>query len=204
VLLDDPPHDGEAEAGAALPGREEGLEDALRGSRGQARALVLDDAGNAPASRACRNPDRRSPGGELHRVGQQVLEDLLQASLVALDLGEGRREVLGQLDPGFAGRVRARAQGAADDGGDPAAHLNQEYKQEYYKGVAEDVATVIGLDQSVDVPYGSFTGCIKTEDRNPLESGAVEHKYYCSSIGITLEGPVDGSEQVELIDLTGP
>jgi hypothetical protein len=42
--------------------------------------------------------------------------------------------------------------------GDPAAHLNEEYKQEYHVGVAEDVATVIALDESIQVPYGSFTG----------------------------------------------
>jgi hypothetical protein len=87
--------------------------------------------------------------------------------------------------------------------GDPAAHLNEEYKQEYYEGVAEDVATVIGLDEEVDVPYGNFTGCLRTEDRNPLESGAVEHKFYCSGIGLTLEGPPDGSERFELTDVSG-
>jgi hypothetical protein len=88
--------------------------------------------------------------------------------------------------------------------GDPAAHLHQEYKQEYYAGVAEDVATVIALDESVQVPHGSFTGCLRTEDRNPLEQGAVEHKLYCSGIGLTLEGPADGSERFELTEVTGP
>jgi hypothetical protein len=88
--------------------------------------------------------------------------------------------------------------------GDPAAHLNEEYKQEYYVGVAEDVATVVALDESVQVPHGSFTGCIETEDRNPLEQGAVEHKFYCSGVGLTLEGPADGSELFELTEITGP
>lgn len=88
--------------------------------------------------------------------------------------------------------------------GDPAAHLNEEYRQEYYEGEAEDVATVIGLEEAVEVPYGSFTGCIRTEDRNPLEAGAVEHKFYCSGIGLTLEGPTDGSERIELIEVTQP
>jgi hypothetical protein len=88
--------------------------------------------------------------------------------------------------------------------GDPAAHLNEEYRQEYYQGVAEDVATVIALDEEVEVPYGRFTGCLRTEDRNPLEPGAVEHKFYCPGIGLTLEGPADGSERFELIGITGP
>jgi hypothetical protein len=88
--------------------------------------------------------------------------------------------------------------------GDPAAHLNEEYRQEYYQGVAEDVATVIALDEEVEVPHGRFTGCLRTEDRNPLEPGAVEHKFYCPGIGLTLEGPADGSERFELIGITGP
>jgi hypothetical protein len=111
--------------------------------------------------------------------------------------------------------VRASTQGSWEAGvdgakpgiimwGDPAAHQNEQYRQEYYVGIAEDVATVVGLNLSVDVPHGSFTGCIQTEDRNPLESGAVEHKFYCAGIGLTLEGPVDGSERVELTGVIGP
>ena len=82
--------------------------------------------------------------------------------------------------------------------------MNEEYKQEYYVGVAEDVAMVIGLNEDVEVPYGTFTGCLRTEDRNPLEAGAVEHKFYCAGIGLTLEGPADGSERFELTGITGP
>ncbi|MGH7460102.1 MAG: hypothetical protein ACREMA_03620 [Longimicrobiales bacterium] len=47
---------------------------------------------------------------------------------------------------------------------------------------------VLGLDESVTVSYGSFHGCLKTEDWNPLEKGSdVEHKYYCRGIGLVLE-----------------
>ena len=88
--------------------------------------------------------------------------------------------------------------------GDPAAHLDEVYRQEYYPGVAEDEATVIGVDETVEVPYGSFTACIRTEDRNPLEPGAVEHKVYCPGVGLTLEGPAEGSERFELVEVTGP
>jgi len=122
-------------------------------------------------------------------------------------LGEDSKEIENGQVVSTAGSWEAGVDGAKPGiimWGDPAAHLNEQYRQEYYKGVAEDVATVIALDESVDVPHGSFTGCIKTEDRNPLEQGAVEHKFYCSGIGLTLEGPVDGSERVELTDITGP
>jgi hypothetical protein len=88
--------------------------------------------------------------------------------------------------------------------GDPASHLNEEYRQEYYPDVAEDVAMVIGLEETVEVPHGSFTGCIRTEERNPLEAGSMEHKFYCPGVGLALEGPADGSERIELIEVTGP
>jgi hypothetical protein len=89
--------------------------------------------------------------------------------------------------------------------GDPAAHLNEEYRQEFYEGVAEDVATVIGLNEAAEVPYGSFTGCIRTEDRNPLESGSAEHKVYCPGVGQVLEEPADGGgERIELIEVAEP
>ncbi|MGH7580586.1 MAG: hypothetical protein ACREM9_10475, partial [Gemmatimonadales bacterium] len=116
-------------------------------------------------------------------------------------LGEDSKEIENGEVVSTEGSWEAGADGAKPGiimWGDPAAHLHEEYKQEYYRGVAEDVATVIGVDEEVDVPYGSFTGCIGTEDRNPLEPGAVEHKFYCQEIGLTLEGPADGSERFEL------
>jgi hypothetical protein len=122
-------------------------------------------------------------------------------------LGEDSKEIENGRVVSTAGSWEAGVDGAKPGiimWGDPAAHLNEQYRQEYYEEVAEDVATVIALDESADVPHGSFTGCIKTEDRNPLEQGAVEHKVYCSGIGLTLEGPVDGSQRVELTEITGP
>jgi hypothetical protein len=88
---------------------------------------------------------------------------------------------------------------------DPAAHEGEEYRQEFARGEAEDVGKVVALGESVSVPFGSFTGCLKTEDRNPLETGAVEYKFYCPGVGTTLEHPVASpSDRTELVDVTGP
>ena len=88
---------------------------------------------------------------------------------------------------------------------DPAAHVDQEYRQEFVAGEAEDIATVVSLGESVTVPFGGFTDCIKTEDRNPLETGAVENKFYCPGVGLTLEHPVaTPTDRTELVDRTGP
>jgi hypothetical protein len=88
---------------------------------------------------------------------------------------------------------------------DPGAHIGEEYRQGFAEGEAEDVAKVVAVGESVTVPFGSFSGCVKTEDRNPLESGSTENKFYCPEVGITLEYPVQSpGDRTELVELTGP
>ncbi len=60
------------------------------------------------------------------------------------------------------------------------------YRQEYYAGEAEDNGRVLALSEHVDVPYGSFDGCLQTEDTTPLEPDLLEHKYYCRGVGPVL------------------
>ncbi len=88
--------------------------------------------------------------------------------------------------------------------GDPAARVGEVYRQEFYAGKAEDWGKVVALGQSVDVSYGSFSGCIKTEDRNALEPDELENKYYCPQIGTVLEVSGNGDERVELVNVTTP
>jgi hypothetical protein len=84
---------------------------------------------------------------------------------------------------------------------DPA--VGDEYPQEFAPDVAEDRAEVLGLDESVTVPYGSFTGCLKTEDTTPLEPGVREHKFYCPDVGLVLEVDVSGGgARNELVSVT--
>ena len=90
---------------------------------------------------------------------------------------------------------------------DPAVEADPEagdtYRQEYYKGEAEDMAKVLSLDASATVPYGSFDNCLKTKDYTPLEPGVVENKYFAPGIGNILTVMVrGGSERSELVDIT--
>jgi hypothetical protein len=87
---------------------------------------------------------------------------------------------------------------------DPAAHMNGEYRQEYLKGVAEDLAKVVALDESVQVAAGSYSGCLKTQEHSALESGSTEFKYYCAGVGTVLETDGSGGQRDELQDVTGP
>jgi hypothetical protein len=74
------------------------------------------------------------------------------------------------------------------------------YKQEQAPGVAEDQAVVISLNASVNVPYGSFSDLLQTDDTTPLEPGFLEKKFYAEGIGLLQEIPNDGP-QVDLLKI---
>jgi hypothetical protein len=74
------------------------------------------------------------------------------------------------------------------------------YRQEFYEGEAEDVGTILATDEMVDVPWGTFSGCLKTADTTPLEPDVYEEKYYAPGIGAVLE--VDDEDvRTELVDV---
>ena len=80
--------------------------------------------------------------------------------------------------------------------------IGDSYRQEYFPGEAEDMGEVISLDETVSVTYGTFSGCLKTKDWNPLEPSVIEFKYYCSQVGnMVFEEKPDGGEEVELIEV---
>ena len=75
------------------------------------------------------------------------------------------------------------------------------YQQEFYAGVAEDRAKVIGVDQEVVIGLGDFSGCIVTKDTSPLSPGAIEHKHYCPDAGLVLIDHPGAKDAVEAVDL---
>lgn len=86
----------------------------------------------------------------------------------------------------------------------PGSHVGEAYRQEFYKGKAEDWGKVITLQQSVTVAFGTFSGCIITEDWVGLvRSDPHANKTYCPQIGLVREVKVTGGEPpVELISKT--
>lgn len=87
---------------------------------------------------------------------------------------------------------------------DPAAHIGEEYRQEFYEDEAEDWAKIIAVNEAVTVPEGAFAGCVKIEEWNGLEAGSVEHKYFASQVGNVLEVGASGGERIELVDVIAP
>jgi len=76
------------------------------------------------------------------------------------------------------------------------------YRQEYYKGEAEDTTEVIAVDQTVTVPYGTFGECVKMYDSTPLDQTSREYKYYCPGVGgLVMVENIETGEKAELIEV---
>ena len=77
------------------------------------------------------------------------------------------------------------------------------YRQEYYKGRAEDMGTVVALGKKISVPHGTYENCVQIRDWSPLESGS-EYKYYCPGVGfLVLEEPaLLGMKKTELVSVS--
>jgi len=75
------------------------------------------------------------------------------------------------------------------------------YRQEFDLGNAEDFAEVVGLSDSVTVPFGTFTNCLNTRETTPLEPDLHEHKFYAAGVGNVLETDEDTGARTELIQI---
>jgi hypothetical protein len=71
----------------------------------------------------------------------------------------------------------------------------QTFRQEYYKGHAEDHFRVLSVMASVRVPYTSSTHALLTKEWTPLEPGAIDHKLYVRGIGMVEEQTVKGGDE---------
>lgn len=76
------------------------------------------------------------------------------------------------------------------------------YRQEYGRGVAEDMGQVVELRMAVSVPYGTFEDCVKTKDWSMLEAGH-EFKWYAKGIGF-VRSESSSKEVSELVSFTHP
>ncbi len=82
--------------------------------------------------------------------------------------------------------------------------VGDRYRQEYYRGEAEDMGEVLALDARATVPYGAFDNLVQTKDTTPLEPDVVEHKYYARGVGVVLVVAVSGGTgRDELVEMTG-
>lgn len=76
------------------------------------------------------------------------------------------------------------------------------YRQEYYRGEAEDNGEVLALHESAEVPAGAYNDLVKTADTTPLEPDVLEHKYYARGVGLVLTIDKEGGGREELLAVT--
>jgi hypothetical protein len=119
--------------------------------------------------------------------------------------GENSREFEGGLVVSLEGSWTAGVDGAKPGiimKANP--QVGKLYRQEFSLGVAEDMAKVLSLNESVTVPYQPtpFTNCLKTKEFTPLEPDAIEHKFYAPGIGNIQTVDVVNGFHTDLISIT--
>jgi hypothetical protein len=78
--------------------------------------------------------------------------------------------------------------------------VGMRYRQEYYKGHAEDRARIFSRRERAEVPFGFFRRTLMTRDENPLEPRVLEYKFFARGVGPVLAVSVSGgSDREELV-----
>jgi len=95
---------------------------------------------------------------------------------------------------------------AGVDGAQPGvimpAHprVGMRFRQEYYKGQAEDRARIFSLRERAEVPFRFFRRTLMTREENPLEPKMLEYKFYARGVGPVLAVAVSGgTDREELV-----
>jgi hypothetical protein len=105
----------------------------------------------------------------------------------------GEKDTSGSFEAGRDGADAGVAMPA-----DPTVGLT--YREEYYKGQAEDRSKVLALGQQVQAPAGHFTDAILTDDYSPIEPDISEYKLYARGVGPVVAVSISGeSEREDLV-----
>ena len=117
--------------------------------------------------------------------------------------GENTRQISGGLTTSVEGTFKAGLNG--DKAGiimkaHPA--VGDFFRQEFVLGMGEDAEEVVGVNESVTVPYGSFTGCVEVQETTALESEEIVHDFYAVGVGPVLSLTMPTNERLELVQIT--
>ncbi len=88
----------------------------------------------------------------------------------------GRVSTLGSWEAGVKGAQPGIAMPAQP-------RVGERYRQEYAANEAEDIGQIAALNETVSVPAGTFTGCLRTREWSMLESGTSK-KWYARGVGL--------------------
>jgi len=83
--------------------------------------------------------------------------------------------------------------------------VTDSYRQEFYKGEAEDMFWVVATGKPSSVPLGRFENTVKVIEWTPLEPMVVVEKTYAPGVGLLSERALAGGrEDVRLVDVHLP
>lgn len=83
--------------------------------------------------------------------------------------------------------------------------VGDSYRQEYYKGSAEDMLDVVAVDQTVKTKKATYTGCVKLYAWTPLDKESKEYKYNCPEVAAeVLVEHLTENKRTELTDIVLP
>lgn len=125
--------------------------------------------------------------------------------------GHGNVWYLGEDTAEFENGKLASRQGsweAGVDGAQPGIMVpaqprgGMRYREEYYRGEAEDNGEVLSTSEMVESPAGRFDRALLIRDSTPLEPNLLEYKLYASGVGPVVSIGVSGGpgSREELID----
>mgnify|MGYP001565585237 FL=1 len=144
---------------------------------------------------------------DIARLDGEIIEDTLD--WYAQDC-HGNVWYFGEYSETFQNGIVTGTEGSWEAGVDGAKpgivmkanpKVGETYRQEYYAGVAEDMADVLSLNRLVIVQFGKFSDCLKTRDYSPLDTTLNEFKYYAPGVGQVLTKEGEGV-RVELVNVT--
>ena len=113
---------------------------------------------------------------------------------------------LGEASTAYENGKPKSTEGSFEDGVDGAkagiampAHpkVGMRYRQEFYKGHAEDRAKVVSLHERVKVPLRRYRHTLMTLETSPIEPDVLEAKFYARGVGQVLAVDLSGGEDRE-------
>jgi hypothetical protein len=108
---------------------------------------------------------------------------------------DGRADTEGSWCAGVDGAMPGVIMPASPTPGAP-------FREEYRRGTAEDMGQILAVADSVNVPAGSYAGCVRVKEWSPLERGS-ETKWYAQGVGF-VRSQSTGGEQSALVEITHP
>jgi hypothetical protein len=123
-------------------------------------------------------------------------------------LGEDTAEFEDGKVTSRAGSFEAGVDGALPGIAVPAdPQPGMQYRQEYFRGEAEDNGRVLSTDELAQVPAGKYRDALLTKDFTPLEPDLLEYKLYAKGVGpvliLTASGGAGREELLSMDHVSG-